>query len=80
MPINRYTSDVTNNNLRKSNVIMGDDKVDYTSETRNLYKSVDMKNNDKSAGIVMNKGEDARKSHLEIMKGKGNYLTNYQST
>lgn len=27
----------------------------------------------------MNLGEDSRHSHLEIMKGKGSYVTNYKS-
>lgn len=33
-----------------------------------------------TAGINMNKGEDARKSHLNFMHGKGEYSTNYDSS
>lgn len=32
-----------------------------------------------SAGVVMNTGAKVKESHLTIMKGKGDYTTNYNS-
>jgi len=53
---------------------MGDDKLDYNTETKNLYedglKQVDLK----TAGVKMINNN--RKSNIDIMKGNGTYETN----
>lgn len=62
--------------LRTSNITLGNDKLNYHSETVDMLNSRDKTIANKTAGIVMNQGDDARKSHLHF-GGKGEYVTNY---
>lgn len=57
--------------LRKSNLIMGDDNLTYQTETKDLYINGQKKLNVKTAGIAFTNPDDARKSNLDIMKGQG---------
>jgi len=63
-------------NIRKGNIVIGDDKVSYVSENRNMMTGCMGSNPAKPAGIVMNEDENKRQSHLSLGQSKLGYQTN----
>jgi len=65
--------------LRNSNIVMGNDKLTYKTESKSLSHT-SKQTNLNTAGVSMSKGEDARASHLDFCRrGQGEYTTNYNS-
>lgn len=59
-----------------NNIKMGDDKVNYSSENKNMMTGYMGTTLSKAAGIVMNEDENKRQSHLTLGQTKVMYDTN----
>jgi len=55
-----------------NNVKMGDDKVNYLSENKNMMTGCMGTMPSKAAGIVMNEDENKRQSHLTLGQSRNN--------
>jgi len=71
---NKEEFDNKTKELSKSNLKLGDDKLDYNTETKTLYKNGLKQVELKTAGIKMINND--RKSNIDIMKGNCEYQTN----